>query len=156
MKIKSEGSFALGDDDVDKVDYTTTSSWNGHSTQCMLTLLYCILSSSPSANSPIDFHATHSWRQIKLKLLSPSANEPWVEKKIFQMLHIVYFKRFYGHMSFYEATDTTYSAYQFYCLLYYRVLKCSPIATRIYRYFKNNRSLLKELTPYCPESRNEV
>ena len=73
---------------------------------------------------------------------------------MFQMLHIVYFKCFCGHMSFYEATDTTYCAYQFFCLLYYRVLKYSPIATRIY--FKNNRSLLKELTPYCPESRNEV
>ena len=55
--LYSEGSFALVDDDLDKVDYTTTSSWNGYSHMTML--LYCILSSSPSVNNPIGYHATY-------------------------------------------------------------------------------------------------
>ena len=61
------------------VIFTTTSSWNGYSTQCMMTSSYCILSSSSSANSYIGIHATHSWRQKKSNLSSsssPSANEP--------------------------------------------------------------------------------
>ena len=57
--LSVQGSFALGDNDVDKIDYTTTSSWNGYSTQCTTTSLYCILSLLPSANSPIGYHAIH-------------------------------------------------------------------------------------------------
>ena len=70
--IVNEDSFALGNDDVDKVDYMMTSSWNGYSTQCMMTLLYCILSSSHSANSPIGYHATHFFRRHRCRLVRTS------------------------------------------------------------------------------------
>ena len=53
-----------------------TSSWNGYSTQCMITSLCCILLSLSSVNSYIGIHATHSWRQIKIKSSSPSVNGP--------------------------------------------------------------------------------
>ena len=69
------GSFTLGDDDDDKVNFTTLS-WNGYSTQCMMTSSYCNLSSSSSANSYTGINATHSWRQKEIKSSSPSANEP--------------------------------------------------------------------------------
>ena len=48
----AKGSFALGDDDDDKVDFTMTSSWNEYDV--------VIISSSSSVNSYIGIHATHS------------------------------------------------------------------------------------------------
>ena len=43
--------------------------WRHHTAFCRHYLV-------PSANSPIGYHATHSWRQIKIKLSSPSATSP--------------------------------------------------------------------------------
>ena len=72
VTLQLKGSFALGDDDVDNVDSTTTSSWNGYSTHCMMTLSYYNLSSSSGVNSPIGYHATHIFCRHRRRLVRTS------------------------------------------------------------------------------------
>ena len=73
---------------------TTMSSSNGYSTQFMTMSLQLNLSSSPSANSPIGYHAIYFFKStLSSSLSSPSANEPLV-------LHLISRHKNYADVKF--------------------------------------------------------